>query len=64
MTAQRIVHLCDSIDVLASTLGKLNERTSGDRAQMALLRMRLAALTTELLATDLIERARQRSVLT
>jgi len=49
--------------VLASTLGKLNERTSGDRAQTTLLRMRLAALTTELIATDLIERARQRSVL-
>ena len=64
MTAQRIVHLCDSIDVLASTLGKLNERTSGEEAQAVLLRMRLAALTTELLATDLIERARQRSVLT
>ena len=27
MTAQRIVHLCDSIGVLASTLGKLNEET-------------------------------------
>ncbi len=64
MTAQRILHLCNNVDALGLRLEKLNERTSGDRAQMALLRMRLAALTTELLATDLIERARQRSVLT
>ena len=63
MAAQRIVHLCNNIEVLACTLEKLSERASSDSAQTVLLRMRLAALTTELIATDLIERARQRSVL-
>ena len=64
MAAQRIVHLCNNIEALACTLEKLSERASSDSAQTVLLRMRLAALTTELIATDLIERARQGSVLT
>ena len=64
MAAQRILHLCNNVEALALRLEKLNERASGERAQAVLLRMRLAALTTELIATDLIERARQGSVLT
>ena len=64
MAAQRIVHLCNNVESLAYTLEKLSERASSDSAQTVLLRMRLAALTTELIATDLIERARQGSVLT
>jgi hypothetical protein len=64
MADQRIVHLCNNVEALAYTLEKLSERASSNSAQTMLLRMRLAALTTELIATDLIERARQRSVLT
>jgi hypothetical protein len=63
MAAQRIVHLCNNVEALAYTLEKLSERASSDRAQTVLLRMRLAALTTELIATDLIERVRQPSAL-
>jgi hypothetical protein len=64
MAAQKVIRLCSNVGVLAFTLAKLNERASGDKAQEMLLRMKLAALTTELIATDLIERARQRSTLT
>ncbi len=64
MAAQRILHLCNNVEALALRLEKLNERASGEGAQAVLLRMRLAALTTELIATDLIERARQTSALT
>ena len=64
MAAQKVIRLCNNVGVLVCTLAKLNERASGDMAQEILLRMRLAALTTELIATDLIERAQQRSVLT
>jgi len=64
MAAQKVIRLCNNVGVLAFTLAELNERASGNRAQEMLLRMKLAALTTELIATDLIERARQRSALT
>jgi hypothetical protein len=61
MAAQRIIHLCNSVELLAYTLEKLNARGRGGSAQAVLLRMKLAALTAELVAADLIERARQRS---
>ena len=64
MAAQRILHLCNNVEALGLRLENVNERASGEGAQAVLLRMRLAALTTELIATDLIERARQQSVLT
>ena len=64
MAAQKVIRLCNNVGVLVCTLAKLNERASGDAAQEMLLRMKLAALTTELIATDLIERARQTSALT
>lgn len=64
MAAQKILHLCNNVEALGLRLERLNERASGEGAQAVLLRMRLAALTTELIATDLIERARQRSALT
>jgi hypothetical protein len=64
MAPQRIIHLCHDVEALATTLEKMRERRCGDDARAVLLRMRLAALTTELIATDLIERARQGSMLT
>jgi hypothetical protein len=59
MVPQRIIHLCHDVEALASTLERMSERRCGDDAQAVVLRMRLAALTTELIATDLIERTRR-----
>jgi len=63
MGAQRIIRLCNSVELLAGTLDKLNARGRGASAQAVLLRMKLAALTAELVAADVIERARQRSAI-
>ena len=63
MAAQRIIYLCNSVELLAYTLEKLNARGRGASVQAVLLRMKLAALTAELVAADLIERARQSSAI-
>lgn len=63
MAAQRIVHLCNSVEMLAYALERLNGRGRGASVQAVVLRMRLAALTSELVATDVIERARQSSAI-
>jgi hypothetical protein len=63
MAARRIIHLCNNVELLAYTLEKLNARGRGGSAQAVLLRMKLAALTAELVAADLIERARQSSAI-
>ena len=61
MAAHRIIHLCNNVEVLAFTLEKLNARGRGNSAQAVLLRMKLAALTAELITADLIERTRQKA---
>ena len=63
MAARRILHLCNNVEVLAYTLEKLNARGRGSSVQAVMLRMKLAALTAELVAADLIERARQSSAI-
>jgi hypothetical protein len=63
MGAERIIRLCNSVELLAGALDKLNARGRGASAQAVLLRMKLAALTSELVAADVIERARQRSAI-
>jgi len=59
MAPERTIHLCHDVEVLALSLGQLNARRCEDDAEAVLLRMKLAALTTELRATDLIERTRR-----
>jgi hypothetical protein len=63
MAPQRAIHLCHDVEVLALSLGLLNARRCEDDAQEVLLRMKLAALTTELRATDLIDRTRRSAAL-
>lgn len=63
MAAQRIIRLCNSVELLACTLEKLNARGRGASTQAVMLRMKLAALTAELVAADVIERARQSSAI-
>jgi hypothetical protein len=63
MAAQRIIHLCNNVELLACTLEKLNARGRGASTQAVMLRMKLAALTAELVAADVIERVRQRSAI-
>jgi hypothetical protein len=63
MAAQRIILLCNSVELLAYALEKLNARGRGGSVQAVLLRMKLAALTSELVAADVIERARQGSAI-
>lgn len=63
MAAQRIIRLCNSVELLAGTLDRLNARGRGASTQAVMLRMKLAALTAELVAADVIERARQNSAI-
>ena len=63
MGAELIIRLCNNVELLASALDKLNARGRGASAQAVLLRMKLAALTADLVAADVIERARQRSAI-
>ena len=60
---QRQAGVVGAAQFLASALDKLNARGRGASAQAVLLRMKLAALTAELVAADVIERARQRSAI-
>ena len=63
MSTLRIIRLCNNVELLAFALEKLTARGRGGSAQAVLLRMKLAALTAELVAADLIERARQSSAI-
>lgn len=63
MGAERIIRLCNSVELLAGTLDKLNARGRGGSVQAVLLRMKLAALTAELVAADVLERVRQSSAI-
>lgn len=58
MGVPRIIKLCDNVEGLAHELERLNVRGRGATATAVLMRMKLAALTAELVAADLIERAR------
>ena len=62
MSVRRILKLCNSVEGLAHELDRLNARGRGCTAPAVLMRMKLAAMTAELVAADLIERARQTPV--
>ena len=57
--ARRIIKLCGEVEVLANALEKLDVRRQVESTQAVLLRMQLAAVTSELVAADLIERVRR-----
>ena len=59
MTLHSIGCLCDKVEVLTLTLGHLDAIGRSSSAAAVVLRMKLAALMTELIAADLIERARR-----
>ena len=61
MNPQNISRLSSDVEVLAFTLGELDATGGGDSATAVMLRMKMAALTTELIAADVIERARRAS---
>ena len=61
MTLRSIGCLCNKVEVLTLALGQLDATGRSSSATVVVLRMKLAALTTELIAADLIERARRKS---
>lgn len=61
MTLHSIGCLCNKVEVLTLALGQLDAAGRSSSATVVVLRMKLAALTTELIAADLIERARRKS---
>lgn len=58
MTPQSSGCVYNKVEVLALALGQLDAAGHGSSAMAVVLRMKLAALMTELIAVDLIERAR------
>ena len=63
MTAQSSSFVCNKVEVVALALGELDAAGQGSSTAAVVLRMKLAALTTELIAADLIERARRPSAI-
>jgi hypothetical protein len=61
MEPRPLVRLCRNVESLAYTLDELDASGRGDGATAVLLRMEFAALTTELIAAGLVERARRES---
>ena len=59
MTLHSIGCLCDKVETLTLVLGQLDAIGRNSSTTAVVLRMKLAALTTELIAADLIERARR-----
>ena len=59
MTLHSIGCLCDKVEALTLVLGQLDAIGRNSSTTAVVLRMKLAALTTELIAAHLIERARR-----
>ena len=59
VTLHSIGCLCDKVEMLTLMLGQLDAIGHSGSATAVVLRMKLAALTTELIAAHLIERARR-----
>jgi len=59
MILPRIVELCNNVETLATELDRLNACGRGGTTPAVLMRMKLAALTAELVTADLIERMRE-----
>ena len=61
MNSHNVDRLSSNVEVLAFTLGELDAIGRGDCATAVVLRMKMAAMTTELIAANLIDRARHGS---
>ncbi|MEP6609500.1 MAG: hypothetical protein ABJA83_12580 [Burkholderiaceae bacterium] len=56
MMSDRIIRLCKHVELLACELDRWTARGQAGTARAVLLRMKLAAMTADLVAGDLIER--------
>lgn len=61
MTSDRIVQLCKDVERMACELDRLTARGHSRTAYAVLLRMKLAAMTTDLVTADLMQRMREAS---
>lgn len=61
MMSDRIISLCKHVELLACELDRWTARGQAGTARAVLLRMKLAAMTAELVSLDLIERMQQSS---
>jgi len=52
----KIIHLCRHVELLACELDRWTARGQAGTARAVLLRMKLAAMTAELVSADLVER--------
>lgn len=61
MVTDRIIRLCKSVERLACELDSLTARGHAGTTHAVLMRMKLAAMTADLVTEDLIERLRTES---
>ncbi len=61
MPSARIIRLCKHVELLALELDRWTARGRAGTTRAVLLRMKLAAMTTDLVTADLIERTRASS---
>lgn len=61
MMSARLIRLCKDVERLACELDRLTTRGHSRTAYAVLMRMKLAALTADLVTADLIERMQQAS---
>ena len=54
--SDRIIRLCNHVELLACELDRWTARGQGGTARAVLLRMKLAAMTVDLVTDDLVER--------
>jgi crotonobetainyl-CoA:carnitine CoA-transferase CaiB-like acyl-CoA transferase len=62
MISDRIVQLCKDVERLACELDRLTARGHSRTVYAVLMRMKLAAMTAELVTADLVERLQQAPV--
>ena len=56
MMSERIIRLCKDVERLACELDRLTARGHSRNSYAVLMRMKLAAMTADLVTSDLIER--------
>lgn len=61
MISDRIIYLCKHVELLACELDRWTARGQAGTARAVLLRMKLAAMTADLVAADLIDRMQKAS---
>ena len=59
MISDRIIQLCKDVERLACELDRLTARGHSRTVYAVLMRMKLAAMTAELVTADLVERLQQ-----